>query len=186
MPPFLEHPNRCELTIKKQRTLKKKKTHNFHQSGANKWNHTGPPDSILSIIQEEKGLGKVVHLRLCGHKSMYSTPSAAVEASVHGSAEHKSFSCKRTCGSGKQKRMHYIYTCTLSFYSRISRWVIPPIPSTCAKGSNCEKGIKIFLIKYWASTWQDVRKSLLLFFCFILARWVIFSNNTFAQLKAAG
>lgn len=72
---FLEHPNRCELTIKKQRTLKK--THNSHQSDANKWNHTEPPDSILSIIQEEKGLQKAVHLRLCGHKSMYSTPSAA-------------------------------------------------------------------------------------------------------------
>lgn len=77
--------------------------------------------------------------------------------------------------------MHYIYTYTLSFYSCISPWVIPPIPPTCAKGSNCKKGIKIFLMKYWASTWQDVRKSLQLFFCFILARWVIFSNNTFAQ-----
>lgn len=39
-------------------------------------------------------------------------------------------------------------------------------------------------MKYWASTWQDVRKSLQLFFCFILARWVIFSNNTFAQSVA--
>lgn len=47
---FMEHFNRCEVTIKKQKTLKK--TTNSHQSGANKLNHTESLDSILSIIQE--------------------------------------------------------------------------------------------------------------------------------------
>lgn len=35
--------------------------------------------------------------------------------------------------------------------------------STWAEGCYCKKSLKIFLIKYWASTWQDVRMIIPLF-----------------------
>lgn len=66
------------LTIKKQKAFEKHITRaNFRHLIDNKWNHTEPTDSILSIIQEEKCSQKVLHPRLCSSKSLYSTPSAA-------------------------------------------------------------------------------------------------------------
>lgn len=101
----------------------------------------------------------------------------------------ESVSCKRRRGSGKQKLVRYVCTCTLSLYLRLYPLATPPVSSTRAKGLNCTLGIKIVLIKYWSWTWQNVRKILLLFLCFILARWAMFSNNTLRnqqQFNAVG
>ena len=171
-------------TIKTQEPLKKRVTvaKSFH-SIDNMWNPTQPTDSIVWIIQEERGSQKVLHPRLCSSKSLYSTPSGACQQPqlrcVQGSAEkHWSWSLswfpsrirenkvQVQCVSVhmspwhilmNRKRETNITRCrSLTRQLTLAVWYfcLHLVSLTWAKECYCEKGVlKNVLIKNLTSTW---------------------------------